>query len=63
MSLLKAAKEPNLVPIFVSTKEAAVNQHKDSVSMFHASLTAGTKALLVEQFRSQHSWLRILVAI
>ena len=72
--MLKAAKEPHLAPkilIFVSTKEAAVKvyqllvhlaQHKDSVSTFHASLTAGTKTLLVELFRSQHSWLHVLVA-
>lgn len=66
--------EPCSIPktlIFVATKEAAVKVYKllhhsakckASVSMFHASLTQGTKTHIVGQFQSSSSRLRILVA-
>ena len=73
-SLLKGAKEPIDVPkmiIFCQSKEAAVKiyrflsgsaYHKESVSMFHASLTQNTKRVIQERFQSSTCTLRCLVA-
>ena len=57
--------------IFCNTKDIAVKVYwllthsthsKEFVSMFHASLTQGTKQTIAESFQSQNSPLRFLVA-
>ena len=66
--------DPHSIPktlIFCQTKESAIKAYrlflqytpsKDTVSVFHASLTQSTKSIIVDNFQSCNSSLRILVA-
>ena len=74
VSLLRVANDEKNLPktlIFCNTKDIAVKVYwllthsthsKEFVSMFHASLTQGTKQTIAESFQSQNSPLQFLVA-